>query len=63
MKKLTKPHFKPVTSRRDFLANAGSGFGALALGSLLAADGYAAAIKGKIRWPQSRRIFHLKQNR
>ena len=47
MKKLTMPHFKPVTSRRDFLANAGSGFGAFALGSLLAADGYAAAVKGK----------------
>ncbi|MGH9629801.1 MAG: DUF1501 domain-containing protein, partial [Bryobacteraceae bacterium] len=46
MERLTKPHYAPATSRRDFLANAGSGFGALALGALLAGDGVAAAIKG-----------------
>jgi hypothetical protein len=42
------PHFRnghipPATSRRDFLLQAGGGFGALALSWLLARDGYAAA--------------------
>ncbi|HUS04844.1 MAG TPA: DUF1501 domain-containing protein, partial [Bryobacteraceae bacterium] len=36
-------HKRLAASRRDFLANAGSGLGALALGSLLTADGVQAA--------------------
>src|SRR5687768_12489825 len=36
------PHFESPTSRRDFLLRAGSGFGALALSSLLARDLVAA---------------------
>jgi hypothetical protein len=47
MARLTIPHSLPPTSRRDFLARAGSGFGALALGSLLARDGVAAAVKAR----------------
>jgi hypothetical protein len=35
------PHFPPVGSRRDFLFQAGGGFGAIALSWLLARDGYA----------------------
>src|SRR5438105_12473190 len=34
------PHMPPVRSRRDFLARAGGGFGALALSWLLARDGF-----------------------
>ena len=37
------PHFEAATSRRDFLARAGAGFGALALHSLLLEDGEIAA--------------------
>src|SRR5947209_3206139 len=36
------PHLPPARSRRDFLARAGGGFGALALSWLLARDGYGA---------------------
>src|SRR3954453_8644502 len=36
-------HKRFARSRRDFLANAGSGLGALALGSMLAENGFAAA--------------------
>src|SRR5437588_5755999 len=35
-------HKRYARSRRDFLCNAGSGLGALALGALLEADGLAA---------------------
>jgi hypothetical protein len=38
----TRPHALPATSRRDFLHRAGCGFGALALGCLLAEDGVTA---------------------
>src|SRR5919197_6718946 len=34
-----QPHFLPVSSRREFLTRAGSGFGALALNYLLQRDG------------------------
>src|SRR5918999_4187353 len=47
MSRLAIPHSLPATSRRDFLARAGSGFGALALGALLARDGVAAAVTGR----------------
>src|SRR6187397_106825 len=47
MNRRTASHIVPTRSRRDFLSNAGAGFGALALGALLAGDGYAAAVKGK----------------
>jgi hypothetical protein len=33
----------PITNRRDFLATAGGGFGAVACSALLAADGYASS--------------------
>src|SRR6476646_10809142 len=36
-------HKRFARSRRDFLANAGSGLGALARGSMLSENGYAAA--------------------
>src|SRR5260370_37379801 len=36
------PHIPLVQSRRDFLFQAGGGFGGLALSWLLARDGYAA---------------------
>ena len=35
-------HHAPVSSRREFLARAGAGFGSLALASLLARDAAAA---------------------
>ena len=34
----TRPHIEIPTSRRDFLAKSGAGFGALAMSSLLRAD-------------------------
>jgi hypothetical protein len=40
------PHFEPATSRRDFLARAGAGFGSLALTHLLARQGALAAKSG-----------------
>src|SRR6478735_5961901 len=36
------PHFQSIHSRREFLSKAGSGFGSLALASLLTRDGLAA---------------------
>ncbi len=36
-------HFSPIASRRDFLARAGAGFGAVALASLLHGEQAAAA--------------------
>src|SRR5690242_3826357 len=36
------PHLLPARTRRDFLARAGGGFGALALSWLLARDGYGS---------------------
>src|SRR5688572_32902641 len=36
------PHITPVSSRREFLAKAGAGFGALAFAHLLGLDGYRA---------------------
>src|SRR5262245_941831 len=40
---MNTPHIPPLTSRRDFLFKAGSGFGALALAGLLKRDGLLAA--------------------
>ncbi len=47
MARHSAPHILQAASRRDFLASAGSGFGALALGALLARDGMAAGVKGR----------------
>ncbi|MCX6365357.1 MAG: DUF1501 domain-containing protein, partial [Armatimonadetes bacterium] len=41
----TSPHFTRSTSRRDFLARAGVGFGALALSALLADEAQAQTVK------------------
>src|SRR6478609_7209489 len=42
MNSFTSPeHFRPVLTRRDILARAGHGFGAIALGSLLGGSGQA----------------------
>src|SRR5437016_12165494 len=37
-----RPHILPATSRRDFLAKCGCGFGALAFGHMLGVDGLLA---------------------
>ena len=50
---MSVPHHVAATSRRDFLTRAGAGFGAVALASLLARDGAAAAAPGKIKNPIS----------
>jgi hypothetical protein len=42
---MSMPHFPPARSRRDFLFQAGGGFGALALSWLLARDGHAGSAK------------------
>src|SRR5262245_45560572 len=36
------PHIKPLHSRREFLARAGCGFGALAFSYMVGRDGFAA---------------------
>src|SRR5947209_18884744 len=44
-------HFSTVTSRREFLARAGGGFGAVALAYMLAEDGVLAAQADEARGP------------
>lgn len=47
----TSPHFTRSTSRRDFLARAGVGFGALALNALLADEAQAQGAPQKPHFP------------
>lgn len=41
--RVCQPHVSPITSRRDFLARAGAGFGAVALAALMAGEQSALA--------------------
>jgi uncharacterized protein (DUF1501 family) len=41
--RLRSPHLRPALTRRDFLTRAGFGFGAIAAGAMLGADGVKAA--------------------
>jgi hypothetical protein len=48
---ISLPHFVTTSSRREFLARAGGGFGALALASLLSQGQSAAASMGGVNNP------------
>lgn len=52
------PHHQPVASRRDFLMQSGSGFGAVALSSLLADESSAAVAGRSVASPMAAKPTH-----
>src|SRR5689334_9442140 len=59
MPRSTPAHIPTAQSRRDFLFQAGGGFGTLALSWLLARDGYGSSVTTPAANPLAARLAHF----